>query len=521
MSAINPDEEVQPNTSRLPMDKHKEQRPKKEDPLGASADVELAILLPLDISLSEESFQHVDVEKLKIGDDTNQERVLRSVVRELSLLSSLSHENTVIFTGFVEDVSKGIAWLIFQWETNGNIREFLQSGTWEIPERISLIRDVACCIEYLHSHEPPICHGDLNRRITVKLNILVNSENRAVITDFGSARLLDRTTEGAASDAKIPTRSRAQNDGEKDSSPRIEMFITDTVTTFTGPAWTLRWAAPEVLDGEFPDLPSDIWAFGWICWEIMTDTYPFADVKQDGGVVLRVAAGDLPSVDYNERSSLSINVYLIQTRIIPSENNSGDSETNHSAALLRSIGRIHVQRGRMQAGMEQIRRSLDISRSTNNDEGAAGALSDLSEAYYRISDLPESEAAYKNAHAIYTKLGNQDGIALSLSGLARVYQRNGDHSKAISSLMEARDIYTPLDHDCGIANIHYDLGSAYIAEYEEAATALVEAHSIYLSLGVDLGIANAIAGLAYLRLVEKDHLKAASLYLEAQGILNG
>lgn len=569
MSSLNYDEEVQPNTSVLPKDEHKppeEQRPKREhSPIhglesmssyriekerinpfdtgtskrGASADVELAMLLPSDLSLSEESSQHVAVKKLKIDDDTNQERVLRSLVRELHLLSNLSHENVVIFTGFVEDISKGIAWLIFPWETNGNIREFLQSGKWEIPERISLIHDVACGIEYLHSHEPPICHGDLK-----SLNILVNSENRAVITDFGSARLLDRTTGGVESEAKVPTRLRAQNEGEKDSSPRFELSITDTVITFTGPAWTLRWAAPEVLDGELPNLASDIWAFGWICWEIMTDTYPFADVKQDGAVVLRVAAGDLPSVDSNTYvsqiralCSLMLECWKMDsserppankcmlgttwmTRIIPSGNNSRDGEKNHSVALLRSIGRIHVQHGRMQAGIEQIQRSLDISRSTNDDEGAACALEDLGDAYYRISDLPKSEAVYRDAHAIYTRLGDQHGIAYSLSGLARAYHLSGDYSKAISSLMEARDIYTQLDNDCGIANIHYDLGYAYMAEYQykEAATALVEAHSIYTSLGVDLGIANAIAGLADLQFAEKDYPKAVSLYLEAQEI---
>ncbi|KIO28298.1 hypothetical protein M407DRAFT_72038, partial [Tulasnella calospora MUT 4182] len=189
------------------------------------------------------------------------------LVREIGILSKLTHEHIVTFIGFVEDISGGIGWMIFPWETNGNIREFLQSGEWEIPERISLIYDVACGIQYLHDHEPPICHGDLK-----SANILVNSENRALLTDFGSARLL-------------------------------ELSITDTIITITGPAWTLRWAAPEVLDGELPDLPSDIWAFGWICWEIMTNSYPFADVKQDAAVVLRVVAGDLPSVENNIHTS--------------------------------------------------------------------------------------------------------------------------------------------------------------------------------------------------------------------------
>lgn len=31
------------------------------------------------------------------------------------------------------------AWVILPWESNGNVREFLASGEWEIPERVSLV----------------------------------------------------------------------------------------------------------------------------------------------------------------------------------------------------------------------------------------------------------------------------------------------------------------------------------------------------------------------------------------------
>ncbi|KIO19027.1 hypothetical protein M407DRAFT_83300, partial [Tulasnella calospora MUT 4182] len=80
---------------------------------------------------------------------------------ELRLLDKLSHPNIAKIIGFVEDVEKSIAWLVFPWEDNGNLREYLRSGTWEIPERVSLIRDVASGLDYLHCRRPPVCHGDL------------------------------------------------------------------------------------------------------------------------------------------------------------------------------------------------------------------------------------------------------------------------------------------------------------------------------------------------------------------------
>ncbi|KAG9021737.1 hypothetical protein FS837_007017, partial [Tulasnella sp. UAMH 9824] len=86
--------------------------------------------------------------------------------------------------------------MVFSWEKNGNLREFVRSANWELPERVSLISDVAAGLGYLHRRNPPICHGDLK-----SLNILVNAENRAVITDFGSARAVDPATQVALNDA--------------------------------------------------------------------------------------------------------------------------------------------------------------------------------------------------------------------------------------------------------------------------------------------------------------------------------
>lgn len=57
-------------------------------------------------------------------------------------MKSLSHPNIIKVVGFVEDMGKGHAWMILPWEGNGNVREFLQSGEWDIPEQMSLVSEL-------------------------------------------------------------------------------------------------------------------------------------------------------------------------------------------------------------------------------------------------------------------------------------------------------------------------------------------------------------------------------------------
>ncbi|KIO33091.1 hypothetical protein M407DRAFT_37419, partial [Tulasnella calospora MUT 4182] len=181
--------------------------------------------------------------------------------REAEFLVDVTHENVIAFEGFVEELSKNVIWLVFPWKDNGNLRDFAASGDWRIPERISLIRDVCRGVDYLHSRRPPICHGDLK-----SVNILVNSEYHAVITDFGSAR---------------------------PSSFEATLCTSTNTITLTGDRFTLRWAAPELLQ-EYPSsLQSDIWALGWVAYEVMTNSFPFKGVGE-AIVIKRVIQGDLP-----------------------------------------------------------------------------------------------------------------------------------------------------------------------------------------------------------------------------------
>ncbi|KIO19868.1 hypothetical protein M407DRAFT_30482 [Tulasnella calospora MUT 4182] len=105
--------------------------------------------------------EQVAVKKLRCCDTTNQPKLSYELTHEVKVMVGLSHENIVRFTGFVEDFENEKAWIVLSWEPNGNVSEFLATGEWEIPERLSLIKDTFAGLEYLHTRQPPICHGDL------------------------------------------------------------------------------------------------------------------------------------------------------------------------------------------------------------------------------------------------------------------------------------------------------------------------------------------------------------------------
>ncbi|KIO21186.1 hypothetical protein M407DRAFT_80659, partial [Tulasnella calospora MUT 4182] len=217
----------------------------------------------------------------------------QTFANELRVLDGLDHPNIIKLVGFVEDMERRVAWLVFPWEANGNVREFLLSGKWEPPERI---KDAASGLEYLHSRESPIRHGDLK-----SLNILVNAHHRAVITDFGSARI----------------QTEARGFQTSSGSPRLQAASTNSnLTPYDG--------SPEVTVSEEPSLASDIWALGWIAWEVctgrirmlsfsklapfrlhqvITDNYPFPEAKTNGLITVKVVKGLLPSLCEDDQVS--------------------------------------------------------------------------------------------------------------------------------------------------------------------------------------------------------------------------
>ncbi|KAJ7727634.1 kinase-like protein, partial [Mycena olivaceomarginata] len=111
-----------------------------------------------------------------------------------------------------------------------NAREFLRLRPSFDP--LHILRDISLGLEYLHSRK--ICHGDLKA-----INVLVENSGKALLCDFGLARLK----------ADAATRTFVHVDG-----PQI--------------VGSRNWMAPETLMGSRYRVTSDVYAFGMTLYEV-------------------------------------------------------------------------------------------------------------------------------------------------------------------------------------------------------------------------------------------------------------
>jgi len=134
--------------------------------------------------------------------------------------------------------------LVMEFASKGSLHNLIHESNEILDEKmiISILKQIANGLIYLHSSSPPILHGDLKPS-----NIIFDNENNVKLMDFGFSTIKKETRE-----YNNETTSKGQ----------------------------LRWMAPELLF-EKPTLKSDIYAFGIIIWQLFTRKLPYPESKNE------------------------------------------------------------------------------------------------------------------------------------------------------------------------------------------------------------------------------------------------
>ncbi|KAJ3604066.1 hypothetical protein NHX12_028807 [Muraenolepis orangiensis] len=153
--------------------------------------------------------------------------------REIEILKSLQHENIVKYKGVCYSAGRQNLRLIMEYLPYGSLRDYLNTNKERIDHAklIHYTSQICKGMEYLSNKR--YIHRDLATR-----NILVESENRVKIGDFGLTKVLPQDKEYYM--VKEP--------GE---SP-------------------IFWYAPESLTENRFSVASDVWSFGVVLYELFT-----------------------------------------------------------------------------------------------------------------------------------------------------------------------------------------------------------------------------------------------------------
>jgi serine/threonine protein kinase len=116
----------------------------------------------------------------------------KSFKNEVELLTQIRHRSIVKLYGFC--LHQRCMFLVYEYMEKGSLFCALRNdvGAVELKwmKRAHIIKDIAHALSYLHHDcNPPIVHRDISSS-----NVLLNSESKSFVADFGVARLLDPDT---------------------------------------------------------------------------------------------------------------------------------------------------------------------------------------------------------------------------------------------------------------------------------------------------------------------------------------
>lgn len=152
---------------------------------------------------------------------------------ERQILAQLQHPNIArLYDGGVSE--SGRPYFTMELLQGMPITTFVAEKKLAVGQRIELFKQVCEAVRY--AHQKLVVHLDLK-----PANILVDENGRVKLLDFGISKMLDQ----------------GQTPGSK--------------------AYTLMYAAPELIRGEGVSTATDVFALGLILYEVLTGLHPFAE----------------------------------------------------------------------------------------------------------------------------------------------------------------------------------------------------------------------------------------------------
>jgi len=176
------------------------------------------------------------------------ERIAR-FEREAKTLASLNHPHIAQIYGF--ENSSSVHALVMELVEGPTLADRIAQGAIPVDEALPIAKQIAEALEA--AHEQGIIHRDLK-----PANVKVRPDGTVKVLDFGLAKAMESTGAMSASASMAPT-------------------ITTPAMTQQGIILgTAAYMSPEQAKGRTVDRRSDVWAFGAVLYEMLTEKRAFA-----------------------------------------------------------------------------------------------------------------------------------------------------------------------------------------------------------------------------------------------------
>lgn len=186
--------------------------------------------------------------------ETKKQQIIDLIQSEIKATLGLKHPNIILQKGFLN--SK----IYMEYASGKDLRNLLSKTTLNIKFKIYLIKEIAHGLCYLHSKN--IIHGDLKC-----LNILLSKPYNEKEIEYPIPKICD-----------------------------FGLCITmDDTSQLKG--YTLRWGAPEVILKKKATKKSDIFSFGMVMYEIISQKIPFYEIKDNNIITQMIINKKIPNID--------------------------------------------------------------------------------------------------------------------------------------------------------------------------------------------------------------------------------
>ena len=189
-----------------------------------------------ELFLGEWQGKQIAIKKIKL-DYIKNNILSNKFINEINIIASMRHPNILLFMGVTID--NDTYYMITEYLPSGSLHEYLHESKKNRAkpltdkQKIKIALQIAIAVQYIHSRQ--ILHCDLK-----SANILIDKNFNIKLIDFG-----------------------------------LSYFMSEAPNGYIG---TARWMAPEILNGKKYSIYSDIFSYGMILIELLTEKVPYYDV---------------------------------------------------------------------------------------------------------------------------------------------------------------------------------------------------------------------------------------------------